>query len=57
MGRFFKAALKFLVGAVPVLIVLAGLAALVFWIVRKAKKKRAAETLALEKKAEDEKKE
>lgn len=57
VGRFFKAALKFLVGAVPVLVVLAGLAALVFWIVRKAEKKRAAKTLALEEKAEDEKKE
>lgn len=57
VGRFFKAALKFLVGAVPVLVVLAGLAALVFWIVRKAKRKEAAKTPAPEKKAEDEKKE
>jgi len=57
VGRFFKAALKFLVGAVPVLAVLAGGSVLIVWIVKKAKKRKSEKLLAPEEKNEDDKKE
>lgn len=57
VGRFFKAALKFLVGAVPVLAVLAGVSVLIVWIVRKTKKRKSEKLPAPEEKNEDNKKE